>query len=90
MIAPRFTPGEWVAGNAYGAARGHAVCAGHQVIARVTGFGYKGSGDHPESSANAALIAAAPELYAALDDMVHGRDGAIERARAALGKAGGA
>ena len=42
-----------------------------------------------EANANAQLWSAAPELYAALDDMVHGREGAIERARAALGKAVG-
>ena len=39
-----------------------------QILARVIGFGYPtGKGKHPESDANANLIAAAPELYEELE-----------------------
>ena len=85
MSAQKFTPGPW------------SLEAGRSIVTPSGRF-YLGYGSHPKSGNpefrnfveldnNAHLCAAAPELYEALDDMVHGRDGAIERARAALGKA---
>ena len=83
MTAPKFTPGPWSEVSAQiRAASGSVVC---EVFSQPADAGKRYG--YGVSDANAALIAAAPELYAALDDMVHGRDGAIERARAALGKA---
>lgn len=64
---PAHTPGPWHVGNAHGAARDHAICVDHQVIARVTGSGFPiGKGWSAETAANARLIAAAPDLLAAL------------------------
>lgn len=62
------TPGPWSRGIGRDAAKGmdgkgYAICAGPCIIARVTGMGYPiGKGSHPESDANAKLIAAAPDL----------------------------
>ena len=65
------TPGPWHIGNAHNAAEGHAVCADHQVLARVVPiFGDRVNGNertgYYASKGNARLIAAAPELLAAL------------------------
>ena len=70
------TPGPWVLGNADNCGRGYAVCAGPYVIARVVGNGYPiGMGRSPKSDANARLIAAAPDMLAALKDVLAWIDG---------------
>jgi hypothetical protein len=62
------TPGPWRQGNGYYWGEGYAICGDHGIVAGVVGKGYPcGLGRHPESDANARLIAAAPELLAALE-----------------------
>src|SRR5437868_3204627 len=62
------TTGEWTLGNAHQTAKNHAICAGGQVIARVTGLGYPpGSGWSAESEANTKLMKAAPKLLEACE-----------------------
>lgn len=86
MSAPKFTP--WKVGGRVGSTAREGL-VGLYAIDRAEPNKYQGHGvGYAQSLSDAKLAAAAPELYAALDDMVHGRDGAIERARAALGKAG--
>jgi hypothetical protein len=66
-MSANHTPGPWTQGNAHGCGNGYAICAGACVVARVNGGGYPvGIGRAPESDANARLIAAAPDLLAAL------------------------
>lgn len=62
------TPGPWIVGtNGDKCAKNHAICAGPHVLAKVYGTGYPiGEGWAPQSQANAHLIAAAPDLLAAL------------------------
>lgn len=92
MTAPKFTPGPWSEVSAQiRAASGSVVC---EVFSQPADAGKRYG--YGVSDANAALIAAAPELYAALlelhdylDEHVHGLPMMV-RARAALGKAGGA
>lgn len=94
MTGQGFTPGPWEAGE--GATTGCAVFASqprtkrHRNVAAVGG---------PDREANARLIAAAPELYAALDRLLNGPcdlmlggnpiviDATVAQARAALAKA---
>ena len=67
-MTERHTPGPWSLGNAANCGDGYAVCSGAFVVARVVGNGYPiGRGHAPDSDANARLIAAAPELLAALE-----------------------
>ena len=62
------TPGPWHLGNAHNCARGHAICSGASVIARVVGHGYpSGLGWSEASAATATLIAAAPDMLRALE-----------------------
>ena len=57
----------WRAGRGSGHTWDRAVCCGPMIVATVSGQGYPiGEGWHPESEANARLIAAAPEIYNAL------------------------
>ena len=73
-MTERHTPGPWSLGNAANCGDGYAVCSGAFVVARVVGNGYPiGRGHAPDSDANARLIAAAPELLAALETLVRGR-----------------
>lgn len=97
------TPGPWTTGkNGDDCAPGHAICHGPYVIAKVYERGYPiasgGTGWAPESQADATLIAAAPELLAALKGLVahvekwqFGETDAknIARSRAAIAKAEG-
>ena len=63
----KHTPGPWHQSDSTHTTKGHAVCAGERVIARVVGLGYPvGTGWSPQFDADARLIAAAPELLAAL------------------------
>lgn len=96
MTAPKFTPGPWSEVSAQiRAASGSVVC---EVFSQPADAGKRYG--YGVSDANAALIAAAPELYAALERLVEyhervvchpdarnavARDFAL--ARAALGKA---
>jgi hypothetical protein len=68
----KHTPGPWEIGNAANCAKDHAVTAGAFVVARVV----ESRGEHINGntrtpfdygSANARLIAAAPDLLAALE-----------------------
>jgi hypothetical protein len=72
----KHSPGPWKRGNAYGAAPNHAICADYVVVARVVesagiavGEGKRTPYDHGD--ANARLIAAAPDLLAALQNVVN-------------------
>jgi len=71
----RFTPGPWFATTWYGTVRGDvsgnehsgehaAVFSANDLLTMIAPLGPIAD---PESRANAALIAAAPELYEALD-----------------------
>lgn len=103
----KFTPGPWHAVEQFGAKWGEES---HYCYEDVLAYGkYRGgiASCYPaeniggitreEAHANAALIAAAPELYAMLNEMivpfskwnVEGGAGLIERAREALAKARG-
>ena len=101
MSAPKFTPGPW------------NLDAGRCIVTSSGTF-YLGYGSHPKSGNpefrnfveldnNARLIAAAPELYAALEMLVRFHESepqpglsswhewlarSLEQARSALGKAG--
>lgn len=67
------TPGPWALGkNGDNCAKDHAICSDARVIAKVYGNGYPvGSGWSPDSAADARLIAAAPDLLAALERFAH-------------------
>ena len=68
MAESKHTPGPWTLGTGSQTGTGYAVCAGPQVLATVNGFGYPlNIGRAPGSDANAALIAAAPDMYDALE-----------------------
>lgn len=73
--AAQHTKGPWSVGDTFNCAKGHAVCAGPFVIARVV----ENRGEHvngekrtpfDHGSANAHLIAASPDLLVALKDCV--------------------
>lgn len=85
MSAPKFTPGPW------------SLEAGRSIVTPSGRF-YLGYGSHPKSGNpefrnfveldnNAHLCAAAPEMYAALDDAINDRPNWRLKARNALGKA---
>ena len=61
----KHTPGPWRLGRGFGSKWDDAICDGPFIVARVNGEGYV-NGWHPRSEATARLIAAAPELLAAL------------------------
>lgn len=94
MKQPKWTPGPW--GNVIHGERESRVGA-NTLLAIVYSTAFR---DQENQMANAHLIAAAPDLYAALEaveewwltDMMHKMDGApacIFMARAALAKARG-
>lgn len=74
MADTKFTPGRWIAAQKHSSKVGLPVVASPhgRSIASVTFFGlgenFKNHDD--ESYANAHLIAAAPELYEALEDVL--------------------
>jgi hypothetical protein len=76
QVSAAHSPAPWSRGcDATGAkgmdGQGYAICSGPHVIARVVGMGYPiGKGSHPESDANAKLIAAAPDTADALRDLL--------------------
>jgi hypothetical protein len=95
---PKFTPGPWVTGkltkNGYRKIDTHGFPHADphyglaKVVVQLEGDPYK------RGEANAALIAAAPDLYAALDDVLrahhHSRgDEYVDAAYTALAKARG-
>ena len=94
------TAGPWHVGTANGTAVNHAIMADDMVIGRAMAFGHPvGIGWHENSEANARLMAAAPDLLAALEVIVKFLgDGPelppglklYERAQAAIAKAKGA
>lgn len=70
-----WTPGPWTRGNAHHCGKDLAICAGHQVLARVVGFGYPiGEGFHAESEANARLFIAADEMADLLGEFIRALD----------------
>lgn len=92
MSDTKFTPGPWEVGDCDGA----TIWANAGTFAFAIGFATSdANGDREMALANARLIAAAPELYEALWDLVEGpfptSDADVERvhakARAALIKA---
>lgn len=79
MSKTKFTPGPWVikpeeVGKSYIRIRGGAL-GGRFKIANVVKPEYEGARarEKEETRANAALIAAAPEMYKFLDDLANGR-----------------
>ena len=104
MSKTEFTPGPWVssAGHIYKTGKDGANIAAVSEPRAETHVGYTpvrlGSKDADEAFANAHLIAAAPELYEALDELTNYSGGAsnaledpyvMERVEAALSKARG-
>lgn len=99
------TPGPWTVGSANGCANNHAICTGPYVIARVVeSAGERVEGgkrtQFDEGKGNVALIAAAPDLLAALravcqrallhrDDWDGSAREAIHQAYGAIAKAEG-
>ncbi|MDI9407792.1 MAG: hypothetical protein QM523_00930 [Candidatus Pacebacteria bacterium] len=84
---PQWTPGPWVRDNndGYSINRIFADARGHHAIAEIIG-------DGAETEANGDLIAAAPDLYAALETVARDMTAApwvIEVCEAALRKARG-
>lgn len=65
MNMPKFTPGPWEVSKVYGQ-QGLIVALGGEAIASVTGY-YTRAG---QTEGNARLIAAAPELYEALCELL--------------------
>lgn len=89
MSAPKFTPGPWAFEKwFYG---GH----GYRIYSARGAHSIAGTSGHPYDFANAQLIAAAPDLYAALETLVgwFADDDydfqKLDDARAALAKARG-
>lgn len=69
-MTTKFTPGPWhVKPNSIG---GPAVGPEEAVVADIRTYGgpHVGGQQHPQTAANARLIAAAPELLEALHEMV--------------------
>lgn len=96
MSAPQFTPGPWhVILDAFHVGNKRVASFHPSAIAKV--YGDEPKDDDPKSTANARLIAAAPELYEALEALLPencGRNAGTEakarvNARAALAKARG-
>lgn len=94
------TPGPWTIGNPIFSGPYYIMVGGHTEIARVSDAPATSSDyyikNHDEREANARLIAAAPDLLAALQDFVwRGKDmeamgidsGDMAKARAAIAKA---
>jgi len=92
MATQTFTPGPWEVDSTGYRSEGNGVCvmAWHEskCVAVIGSF----NPDMPNDS-NASLIAAAPDLYAALEEIINtpwiGGKGGFVRARAALAKARG-
>lgn len=87
MGEKKWTPGPWVTVR-FVDDDDDIFTIGHKRggIARMILHSQKQKDD---AAANARLIAAAPELYEALYGLMHGHDGSIEAAQAALAKARG-
>ena len=80
-MTTKFTPGPWhVKPNSIG---GPAVGPEEAVVADIRTYGgpHVGGQQHPQTAANARLIAAAPDLLEALQEMVAGDAEAIEDAK---------
>lgn len=74
------TPGPWSQGSGASTGEGYAICAGPCIVATVVGLGYPiGKGRAPVSDANARLIAAAPDLLAALQEIAETIEVALDR-----------
>lgn len=87
-MSAKHTPGPWYADE-----RGRIRCAGGGEIADIRGWGwmqYKPNGEEMQD-ANMRLIAAAPELLDALQDLMFFDNGKpeFEAARTAIAKATG-
>jgi len=86
------TPGPWITRGPRRVDQGddYAIVAGGEIIAEA--FGRTSQNNFPPSAANARLIAAAPDLLAALKEVVALSDrkhDAWDAARAAIAKAEG-
>lgn len=107
MSAPSFTPGPWIVlGNSVGGPAIYTADKSNAIAdVRTCGGVHVGGPQHPETQANARLIAAAPDLLEALESYVTtmaiagGGDKALfmaaireadNKARAAIAKATGA
>jgi len=88
----------WTRAKAQGSHWSNLICEGSEIVATVNGTGYPtGIGWSFTSERRAQLIEAAPDLLAALEDLVKGNFGqprgvtvpALDNARAAIAKATG-
>jgi hypothetical protein len=88
----------WTRAKAQGSHWSNLICEGSEIVATVNGTGYPtGIGWSPVSEQRAQLIEAAPDMLAALEDLVKGNFGqprsvtvpALDNARAAIAKATG-
>ena len=99
MNKPQFTPGPWRFWDSpdrpsnYDLAR-LTSANGRPILVCYGGAGGKALGTSEESQANTRLIASAPDLYAALENIIEhrermglGSDHVYDAARAALAKA---
>jgi hypothetical protein len=76
FVSAGFTPGPWSVGVVRFAGRTQLVCAyGKGFVCEVESPVRDGEFSHEEREANARLIAAAPELYAAVEGVVAWIDG---------------
>ncbi len=89
----KHTPGPWRVGSSSVGGPTITTTDKRSTIADIRTFGgvHCGGPQHPETDANARLIAAAPELLEALQDLVaeFGVCGLTEKARAAIARATG-
>lgn len=91
-MTAKHTPGPWAVGRevAIDYRPYHIVGAdGGSLVAWCAGGGPKRAVVGPEELANARLIAAAPDLYAALKAMLASEVGDLSAAEAAIAKAEG-
>jgi len=89
----------WTRAKAQASHWGNLICEGPEIIATVNGTGYPtGIGWSPTSEQRARLIAAAPDLLAALQEVLcdldtlrepYRNEAICERVRAAIAKATG-
>jgi hypothetical protein len=88
----------WTRAKAQSSHWSNLICEGSEIVATVNGTGYPtGIGWSPTCERRAQLMAAAPDLLAALEDLVKGNFGqprsvtvpALDNARAAIALATG-
>lgn len=76
-MSTKHTPGPWHIGARYGDLKTEVLSSSHRAIATVWTHAYNPADDkhrsttaHPQGQANLALIAAAPHIKTALEDLL--------------------